>query len=183
MKENIDQTFVISMQMKATGKWVVLGLKQNRIEAEQEGQRMLSKMPIFKSFKVEQTEYSSQNSHFINSEVIGITPKEVRNKLKLQKNIQFIDVREANEIKKDQIPGSILIEVKDIPHKLGELERNKEYIVYCTAGYRSPYVCKFLMEKGYKAFDLKGGLLAWKGAGFVTPVIEGALHVWNKLKK
>ncbi|MFS3927074.1 rhodanese-like domain-containing protein [Priestia flexa] len=177
--------YVISLQMKKSKEWSVLGVRNTREEAENEAQKLMSKFPIFNSYKIEKTNYLERNQETINNseEIKSLNPKEVKELVSSTSNIQLLDVREKHEIKNDLILNAINIEVKEIPHKVNDLSKEKTYIVYCTAGYRSPYVCEFLQERGFKTYDLRGGLLGWKGAGFVVPVIEGTFKLLNKLRK
>ena len=86
-------------------------------------------------------------------------------KTMLDNNEDFIllDVRTENEVLVSKISDkSIHIPMKDIPNRLGELDSNKEIIVYCKSGKRSAKVCEYLEQNNYtNVKDLNGGILAW----------------------
>ena len=68
-------------------------------------------------------------------------------KVMLDNNEDFLllDVRTENEVLVSKISDkSIHIPMNDIPNRLGELDSNKEIIVYCKSGKRSEKVCEYL---------------------------------------
>ena len=68
-------------------------------------------------------------------------------KVMLDNNEDFLllDVRTENEVLVSKISDkSIHIPMNDIPNRLGELDSNKEIIVYCKSGKRSAKVCEYL---------------------------------------
>ena len=86
-------------------------------------------------------------------------------KTMLDNNEDFIllDVRTENEVLVSKISDkSIHIPMNDIPNRLGDLDSNKEIIVYCKSGKRSGKVCKYLELNNYSNVkNLSGGILAW----------------------
>ena len=86
-------------------------------------------------------------------------------KTMLDNNEDFIllDVRTENEVLVSKISDkSIHIPMNDIPNRLGELDSNKEIIVYFKSGKRSAKVCEYLELNNYtNAKNLNGGILAW----------------------
>ena len=59
----------------------------------------------------------------------------------------LIDVRYEEEWDEFRIPGASLIPLPELRARLKELDREKEYIVYCHAGKRSA-VAAMIMEQG-----------------------------------
>ena len=50
----------------------------------------------------------------------------------------------------------------DFQKKAGELDKSKNYYVYCRSGKRSQKACEILENKGVdKTFNLEGGILDW----------------------
>ena len=86
--------------------------------------------------------------------------------------IILLDVRTEAEYEAEhiQIEG---VETKNIPlseieGRLNELNRSKVLIVYCRSGARSRQACEILAQHNFTVFNLKGGITAWKAAGYPT---------------
>lgn len=92
-----------------------------------------------------------------------ITAKEVEKLLNEGKELNIIDVREADEVAQGMIPGAVHIPLRAIPARYLELDNNKEYIMVCRSGARSSQATRFLEEEGLDAVNMKGGMMSWKG--------------------
>jgi rhodanese-related sulfurtransferase len=77
----------------------------------------------------------------------------------------FLDVRTNAEHIQSFIPNSILIPLNELPYKIDELERfrSKNIVVYCRVGNRSEFATKLLLDEGYRATNLLGGIAGWTG--------------------
>jgi rhodanese-related sulfurtransferase len=79
----------------------------------------------------------------------------------------ILDVRTEDEVNTVKIPGSINIDIykgQGFIYKLEELDKNKNYYVYCAAGVRSLNACGVMEQLGFeKTFNLKGGISLWEG--------------------
>ena len=64
------------------------------------------------------------------------------------------------------IQGSYLIPVQELGHRLEELPKDKEIVVYCRVGNRSAYACSYLARKGYNVKNLEGGIMLWNMSGY-----------------
>ena len=51
---------------------------------------------------------------------------------------------------------------------MDELPKNKNIIVYCNKGFTSYLASRILVQNGFKAFSLNGGLSLYKE--FITPL-------------
>jgi rhodanese-related sulfurtransferase len=71
---------------------------------------------------------------------------------------RWLDVRLPSEHQNLGIEDSINIPLYFIRLKLSTLDRSKRYVVYCDTGRRSSAAAFILVEKGYDAYVLKGGL-------------------------
>ncbi|MBC7332067.1 MAG: rhodanese-like domain-containing protein [Synergistetes bacterium] len=83
----------------------------------------------------------------------------------------FLDVREPHEFKEERIKGAINLPKGLVASKISELfpDKGKQvFIVYCRSGRRSLTATKTLIELGYKAFNMRGGIIAWKKANLPT---------------
>lgn len=74
-----------------------------------------------------------------------------------------LDVREADEWEEGHIPGAIWIPLRELPSRLHELPKDREIIAVCHSGGRSARAAKFLIAAGFRAVNLRGGMLAWRG--------------------
>ena len=91
-----------------------------------------------------------------------ITVEELKKKIDNKEKFILLDVREPVETRISTIGGE-LIPLKDLPHRMNELNKNDEIIVYCRTGHRSHNAVQFLREKaGFKkARNLLGGINLW----------------------
>ena len=80
-------------------------------------------------------------------------------------NAVLLDVRTAEEFRSEKIPGAINIDVarQDFYTKISQLDKGKDYFVYCRSGNRSGYACSILASKGLHCFNLAGGIIGWEG--------------------
>ena len=78
---------------------------------------------------------------------------------------QLLDCREPFEWRQVRIPGSLHIPMNQIPGRLGELDRDRAWVVVCAHGNRSLAVAGFLIERGFKASSLAGGVTDWYARG------------------
>ena len=82
-------------------------------------------------------------------------------------NVVVLDVRTAEEFKDGHLEGALNIDQaqSDFIQKAKEaLPIGKTIAVYCRSGRRSASAAGILAVEGYKAVNLKGGILAWKEA-------------------
>lgn len=75
--------------------------------------------------------------------------------------IFLLDVREPSEAAICRIPGSVLIPLAELAARLSELPRDREIVVHCKSGRRSAQAAALLAERGLRARNLEGGILAW----------------------
>ncbi len=79
---------------------------------------------------------------------------------------QLLDVRSTIEHENGHIPGSLSIPVDELRDHLHELDRNKEYLVYCQVGLRGYTASRILTQHGYQVKNLSGGYKTYKQAQF-----------------
>jgi rhodanese-related sulfurtransferase len=72
----------------------------------------------------------------------------------------LLDVRERFEIAVENFPGSVHIPIGELRARLGELPKDKEINVICRSGQRAYIATRMLLQKGYKAKTISGGLLS-----------------------
>ena len=97
------------------------------------------------------------------AEINIITPKELETKLEAGEKLEIVDVREQEEVQVGIIEGAKHIPMGEIPARLDEFDKDKEYIFVCRSGGRSGNVCYFMQEQGFKVVNMIGGMLDWTG--------------------
>lgn len=80
---------------------------------------------------------------------------------KLGEGWKMIDVRYEMEREESRIPDSIFIPLHDLRKKMGELEKEEKYVVYCRSGKRSRAAAHMMGKTGLKAVSMRGGILGW----------------------
>ncbi len=92
---------------------------------------------------------------------------------KYQQGAFFLDVRSQNEWDQFHIAGSTLIPLDELQNRLNELPKNKDIVVVCLSGHRSPSGVAILQQAGFKHVTcLSGGLQAWMDANY--PIERGS---------
>ena len=69
----------------------------------------------------------------------------------------LLDVREVDEFRDGCIEGAINIPLGKLRKRVHDLPRDREIWVYCRAGHRSYYACRFLAQHGFRVRNLSGG--------------------------
>ena len=72
--------------------------------------------------------------------------------------VVIVDVREPAEREVSRLPNSIT--TKELESFL-EGHDDQQIVIYCTIGYRSGKFTRSLKNKGVKAYNLAGGIIAW----------------------
>ena len=69
-------------------------------------------------------------------------------------------MREATELAVESVPGAVNIPLGQIRARLGELPRDREIQVICRSGQRAYYATRVLLQNGFKAKTIAGGMLS-----------------------
>lgn len=99
----------------------------------------------------------------------GITAEDLKAKLSQGEKFTLLDVRQEAERKKSHIPGSQFIPLSHLAQRFEEIDPASEIVVYCHMGGRSAQAAGFLIQKGYRAINLLGGISAWTLQGYNAP--------------
>ena len=87
--------------------------------------------------------------------------------LENDENAVVVDVRTENEVREGIIKNAIHIDIykgQEFVDTLEELDKSKNYYVYCRSGNRSGQACKIMDQLGFaNAYNLQGGILQWTG--------------------
>ena len=78
----------------------------------------------------------------------------------------LLDVREPYEYAEGHIDGARLLPLGELGRRLNELPRDREILVICRSGNRSGAATRQLVQAGYHAVNLSGGMIGWQRAGF-----------------
>lgn len=96
---------------------------------------------------------------FENTDVAGFAA------LMKQPNVIVLDVRTPAEYAEGHIENALNIDVNQegfAEKAAGMLPMGKTLAIYCRSGRRSANAAAILAERGWKAVNLKGGILAWQ---------------------
>jgi rhodanese-related sulfurtransferase len=97
-----------------------------------------------------------------------VSPADLQRWLAEGHSLQIVDARTGLEFRKGTIAGALHAPLVEMPlsmQRLG-LQTGKPVVVLCLSGHRSLPGTRWLRERGYEAYSLEGGLMAWKKAGF-----------------
>ncbi|WP_298895620.1 rhodanese-like domain-containing protein [uncultured Psychroserpens sp.] len=96
-----------------------------------------------------------------------LTQQEWTSKLNADENAVILDVRTPEEVALGIIPNAIAIDIykgQGFIYELEELDKSKNYYVYCKAGGRSAQACSVMNQLGFKnTYNLIGGFSEWRG--------------------
>lgn len=74
---------------------------------------------------------------------------------------QLLDVREAAEVAQSALPDIIHIPLMQLPDNLHLLRPETPVAIICRSGGRSAHATAFLLQEGFTAANVSGGMLAW----------------------
>ncbi|HGO5292014.1 TPA: FAD-dependent oxidoreductase [Photobacterium damselae subsp. damselae] len=97
---------------------------------------------------------------FVASNIIkgDATPIHYNELEQLTDNQILLDVRNPGELKNmGLIKGAINVPLDQLRHRMNELPKEKEIIIYCAVGLRGNVAYRQLVNNGYKARNLMGG--------------------------
>lgn len=88
-------------------------------------------------------------------------------KVKEDDNCVILDVRTMEEVENGVIGDPMHYDIYNpqaFMEALQKLDKSKNYYVYCRSGNRSGQACAIMNNLGFaNAYNLKGGILEWKG--------------------
>lgn len=82
----------------------------------------------------------------------------------------LLDVRTPQEYYDEHVEGVKWIPLDQLSQRASELDKEKVILAcFCRSGARSYRACEVLRGLGFeKLYNVRGGILAWKQAGFKT---------------
>jgi len=97
----------------------------------------------------------------------NLTQQQWNDLLKNDDNAVVLDVRTPEEFNSGKIPNALNIDIykgQGFIYMVDELDKSKNFYVYCRSGARSAQACSVMNQMGIKnAYNLLGGIMAWRG--------------------
>jgi NADPH-dependent 2,4-dienoyl-CoA reductase/sulfur reductase-like enzyme/rhodanese-related sulfurtransferase len=72
----------------------------------------------------------------------------------------LLDVRHPEELAVEKLPGVVNIPIDELRARLDELPREREILVICRSGQRAYYATRILVQHGFSARTVAGGMLS-----------------------
>ena len=72
----------------------------------------------------------------------------------------LLDVRDPVELAVEHVPDALNIPLADLRARLGELPRDREIQIICRSGQRAYIATRMLLQNGFKARTISGGMLS-----------------------
>ena len=72
----------------------------------------------------------------------------------------LLDVRDPQELAIENVPAAFNIPLNELRTRLDELPRDREIRVFCRSGQRAYYATRVLLQNGFKARNLAGGMMS-----------------------
>lgn len=95
-----------------------------------------------------------------------LDPADAQAELQRDPTLQVLDVRTPQEYASHRLPNAVLVPVQELQQRLGELDKDANWLVHCEHGRRSLFACELLAQAGFgKLANLRGGLAYWAGCG------------------
>lgn len=85
-----------------------------------------------------------------------VSPDDARERI--NKGAAWLDVRHVKEYNHSRLNKAINMPLHEIRMRMTELDKNKEYICYCSTGKRGSAAAFLLAQNGYKVSVLNGGI-------------------------
>lgn len=96
-----------------------------------------------------------------------LTKEQWREEIAKDDNAIILDVRTETEVEEGYIPGAKNLDILNagaFMEGANELDKTKNYYVYCRAGSRSAQACMIMESIGFtNTFNLLGGFSEWDG--------------------
>ena len=97
----------------------------------------------------------------------NLSQEEWKEQLVNDANAVILDVRTDTEIEEGIIPNAINIDIykgQEFINEIEDLDKSKNYYVYCRSGNRSSQACQIMEQLGFEnTFNLEDGMLEWTG--------------------
>ena len=99
--------------------------------------------------------------------MVDLSQEEWAEQLENDENAVILDVRTQEEVEDGYIPEAIHIDFylgQEFLDEIDNLDKSKNYYVYCRSGNRSRQACALMNHAGIaNAYNLEGGIIEWEG--------------------
>lgn len=96
-----------------------------------------------------------------------LTKAEWKEQIKQDDNAVILDVRTEGEVEEGYIPEAKNLDIhkgQGFVDEIENLDKSKNYYVYCRSGGRSAQACSLMDQKGFEnTYNLLGGFSEWDG--------------------
>lgn len=84
------------------------------------------------------------------------------------KNEYLLDVRTPSEYAEEHLNNAVNIDYNgnQFQDEIGKLDKSRPVYVYCLSGGRSASAAQALSDKGFKVYNMKGGIMQWKAKNY-----------------
>ena len=106
------------------------------------------------------------------AEIRNVQPEEARRMA--DEGALLLDVREVEEWTAGHAPDATLIPMSTLSERASEIPRDQVVVCVCRVGGRSAAVTDALVQAGWEAVNLAGGMEAWAAAGFPVVTEDGS---------
>jgi rhodanese-related sulfurtransferase len=86
-----------------------------------------------------------------------------------------IDVRPSNEFSAGHIKGASNVALERLPGDIPAVEKEKKLVIYDRQSVKSAKAAALLVQNGFTAFELTGGLAIWAALGYPVEVGSGTV--------
>ncbi len=97
-----------------------------------------------------------------------INPATLKAWLENGRGLQIVDARTTLEYQQGTIGSARSAPVIGMPNSVAalDLDLKKPVVLICLSGHRSLPGTRWLRARGFEAYSLQGGVLAWRQAGY-----------------
>jgi rhodanese-related sulfurtransferase len=71
-----------------------------------------------------------------------------------------LDVRQPFELAVENVPESVNIPLPELRNRMNELPKDQTIHVFCRSGQRAYYATKMLVQNGFNAKNVSGGMMS-----------------------
>ena len=79
----------------------------------------------------------------------------------IDEGAQLIDVRADHEWEAGRIAGATHMPLPELAQRTGEIDKDRQVVVYCRGGNRSSMATAALADAGFDAVKLSEGIVGW----------------------
>lgn len=106
-------------------------------------------------------------------DVSMVEPAEARQRV--ESGAMLLDVREPDEWQAGHAPDAVHVPLAALAASVDRLDKDQPIVAVCRVGGRSERAAAALLQRGYDAVNLAGGMQAWQAAGMPVVTDSGEL--------